>query len=84
MATTNLKNVNKAWEAFFESEKIESKEELNAQGWMTVGDVHAKFQDRSYSAIDYMLNGSTVHEKRLAKIQLGKRVKEMQLFRPKV
>lgn len=84
MATTDLKHVTQAWDDFFEAEKIFSKEELNAQGWMTIYDVQEKMPDSPVKSVANRLFNSASHESKSFKVNYRGGARSYTFFRPKI
>jgi hypothetical protein len=79
-----LANVNKAWEAFYETTRFESEKELEEQGWKTVRAIasESKMTIASVNSRVETAVGKGMLETKKATIQTNQGVREVKLYRP--
>jgi len=79
-----LAAVNKAWDAFYDSTKVESEKELAKQGWKTIRAI-AEESKLTIAAISCRVEtaiGKGILEAKKATIQTNQGVREVKLYRP--
>lgn len=77
-------DVNKAWEAFYETTKVESEKELAKQGWKTIRAIanESKLTIASISCRVETAIGKGTLESKKATIQTNQGAREVNLYRP--
>jgi len=71
----------KAWDDFFEENKVFTKEQLNAKGWMSINDIAKKTGFSERSVLNKM--GSSTSEKKKFLVKHNCSVREMNFYRLK-
>jgi hypothetical protein len=83
--TVAAPDLTKAWSAFFEDVAVEDPAELKKQGWKTNAEIAtiAKYENQGgrQLADSYVRQG--ILEKKLAKIMVGAKRKNVNFYRPK-
>jgi predicted transcriptional regulator len=79
-----LAAVNKAWDAFYETTKVESEKDLAKQGWKTVRTIaeESKLTIASITCRVQTLVGKRMLESKKATIQTNQGAREVNLYRP--
>ena len=79
-----LAAVNKAWDAFYQTTKVESEKELAKQGWKTIRAIagESKLTIASTSCRVETALGKGILESKKATIQTNQGAREVNLYRP--
>jgi predicted transcriptional regulator len=79
-----LAAVNKAWDAFYETTKVESEKDLAKQGWKTIRAIanESKLTIASISCRVETAIGKGMLETKKATIQTNQGAREVNLYRP--
>jgi len=79
-----LAAVNKAWESFYETTKVESEKDLAKQGWKTIRAIanESKLTIASISCRVETALGKGMLETKKATIQTNQGAREVNLYRP--
>ena len=79
-----LADVNKAWESFYETTKVESEKDLAKQGWKTIRAISTESK-MTVAAITCRVEtavGKGMLETKKATIQTNQGAREVNLYRP--
>jgi hypothetical protein len=79
--TLDTAALTKAWDDFFEENKVFTKEQLNAKGWMSINDIAKKTGFSERSVLNKM--GSSTSEKKKFLVKHNCSVREMNFYRLK-
>ena len=79
-----LAAVNKAWDAFYETTKVESEKDLAKQGWKTIRAIsdESKLTIASVNCRVETAVGKGTLETKKATIRTGQGVREVKFYRP--
>jgi hypothetical protein len=79
-----IADVNKAWESFYETTKVESEKDLSKQGWKTIRAISTESK-MTVAAITCRVEtavGKGMLETKKATIQTNQGAREVNLYRP--
>jgi hypothetical protein len=79
-----IADVNKAWDAFYETTKVESQKDLAKQGWKTIRAIanESKLTVASISCRVETALGKGMLESKKATIRTGQGIREVKFYRP--
>ena len=82
--SVDLAAVNKAWESFYDTTKVESEKDLAKQGWKTIRAIanESKLTVASISCRVETAIGKGMLETKKATIQTNQGAREVNLYRP--